>query len=66
MEIGHAISIKFLKVKTHSNSTIEQNIGSIYGSAVQKELISFEVNESDGPLQFKASGQVNKLDINEH
>ena len=30
----------------------------IYGAAIEKELISFEVDERNGPLQFRVTGEV--------
>ena len=45
-------------MKTQVQSSIKQNIATIYGAAIEKEIVPFELDEMDGPLKFKISGQV--------
>ena len=32
----------------------------IYGAAIEKEIIPFELDERNGPLKFRVTGQVTK------
>ena len=32
----------------------------VYGAAIEKEIIPFELDERNGPLKFRVAGQVSK------
>ena len=35
----------------------------IYGAAIEKEIIPFELDERNGPLKFRVTGQVTKSTV---
>jgi len=51
-------------IRTQANSSLEQNVAIIYGTSIEKELIEFNIDQSKGPLNFKASGRVTGVNYN--
>lgn len=51
-------------IRTQANASLEQNIAVIYGSSIERELISFDIDDTDGPLNFKAAGKVTGVNYN--
>ena len=46
------------EIRTQAASDVRTNISALYGSAVAKELLDFNMDESNTQLKFKASGLV--------
>lgn len=51
-------------IRTQNVSSLQQNIAAIYGTSIEKELVSFEVDNQNGPLNFKATGHVTGVNYN--